>query len=383
MSKIISSKLVCGKWSVSDSGDGARNAIVRRPRVCSRRMSGGYTLIELVGVLTIVTILAAVVTENVLEKMKLTTRQTEAANLANFSKALTDSIVHTKAVPATTAWAGQIANELSLPQLEVQTTKSGNTRYIVIDPAFRVGTNDTATIPYTQTVAGSVEPLNCRAVIVSSTGIPIPSELIASTTFENFWGVAENSVPANWPVEWRARAQDIKVERVELAGLFHRIVLSNLDAFREAPYSIESTNTLTTVPIGGRKEAWYIDSTALNLHLPDSTIQAREFIHEDVSYVFENGRWGRYLNSGSNALLGLFGQMVDAFLAANPPPDPKFYADQQAVVDELYNYLWYLGIWADEGFPPDANPAHPQIPEFRVATDAQDRLSDFSANLVK
>jgi len=349
-----------------------------------RTMSGGYTLIEMVGVLAIIAILAAVVTENILERMKRQMRETEASNLATFADAIRKSIARTKSVPGAGALPARIAAELSMPSSKVTMTPYKYTRYFLMHPDFRVGTNQTSTIPYTQTVRGStVEPANCKVLIISSVG-PIDEDLIPAemtgTTFTNLWDASE---------EWDALARDVKLQRLELRDLFHRVILNNLDGKRAAPYSVESTNTLTTISIGGRLETWFIESTALNLHMHGGALQMRDIIREDVSYVFENGRWARYVTTGKSGTTGSFGDLVDAFLASNPNTNPKFYSTQQAIIDDMYNYLWYFALWATgdpaNGVPPYRdinNPAGPQIPEYRVVVDAQARLAAFSYQIV-
>jgi hypothetical protein len=327
-------------------------------------------------------ILASVVAENVVEKMKRSARDAELGNLGNFATAFTKCIQRDKTILTPTNWAVTISDELSLPLSKVRKTTSGAYRLFITDPAFTVGTNLSTPLPYTQTVRGSPQPANTRVLMVSSLAGSLPSLTIDATAFNSIWGVGPDQIPTGWPSAWGTYGKEVKVQRVDLGYLFHRVVLNNLDVLRNAPYSIDSTNTLTYVPAGTRLEAWYIDGTAINFHFNDGSLQAREFIHEDVSYVYENGRWSRYLNYGRNNLMGLFGQMVDAFLASPPNPDTKFAASQQSIVDEMYNYLWYFGLWAEEGFPVDGTKPLPQVPEFRVVVDAQDRLSDFSDNLV-
>jgi len=368
---------VAGSASTVTFGN-ARSIELQNEVNLKRTRSRGYTLIELVGVLAIIAILAAVVTENILERMKRQMRQTEASNLATFADAMRKSIARTKSVPGAGDLPARIATELSLPGSKVTTTPYKYTRYFFMHPDFRVGTNSTSTIPYTQTVRGStVEPANCKALIISSVG-PIDEDLIPAemtgTTFTNLWDASE---------EWDALARDVKLQRIELRDLFHRVILNNLDGYRPAPYSVESTNTLTYIVAGGRLETWFIDTTALNLHLASGELQTCEIIREDVSYVFENGRWVRYLTGGRGTGSGVFGSLVDAFLNSSLYGGRKFAADQQSIVDEIYNYLWYVALWANDGFPGDdkSNP-RPQIPEWRVGYDAADRLADFAKNLV-
>jgi|GEM_PF-1000533 len=353
----------------------------RREQMRRKFEQGAYTLIELIGVLAIIAILGLIVTENVLEKVKRQARQTEGDNLATFADAMRRSVVRTKSIPGAGNMPAQIAAELSLPMSKVLTTSFRYTRYFFMHPDFRVGNGSMPTVPYTQTVLGSTnEPANCRALIVSSIG-PMEEDVLPAemdgTTFTNLWNTGE---------AWDALARDVKLQRIEFRDLFHRVVLNNLEPSMNAPFSVESTNTLTFISPGGRFETWFIESTALNLHMVVGTslqLQTREIIREDVSYVFENGRWMRYLTRGRGGGSGIFGSLVDAFLNSALYSGRKFAADQQSIVDEMYNYLWYVALWANDGFPGDdkSNP-RPQIPEWRVGYDAADRLADFSKNLV-
>ena len=87
--------------------------------------SPGFSLIELLGVLLIMGILAAVATESVLRRMRLTSQQTETANLINIVDALKRSIVRTQVVPSGSTWVTAIVNELSLAANRIATNAAG------------------------------------------------------------------------------------------------------------------------------------------------------------------------------------------------------------------------------------------------------------------
>jgi type II secretory pathway pseudopilin PulG len=339
-------------------------------------------MIETVGVMAVIVLLAAIVAENVVSKIKVAKRDSESTSLSNIADALKQSITRNKVVPGPANWHQMAASQLSISLDNVTNTLDDTPRTLLFDPAFRVGTNSSQTVPYTQSRDGSLQPVNARVILISSLQSPLSPITNSSATFSNIWNTPPNGIPAGWPVSWALRSNDLKILRMDWSSLFHHVVLENLDMYHAAPYSVETTNNLTTVPAGGRRDFWLIHSSALNFHGNDNSVQGREYITTDVSYVYENGRWGRYIYYGQNRALGAFGQMVDAFLAAQPPPSPKFYANQQSVVDDMFNLLFYMGLWSQLGFTPDTNPAQPQIPEFRITYDAQDQLSDVSANLI-
>jgi len=140
------------------------------------------------------------------------------------------------------------------------------------------------------------------------------------------------------------------------ASCFHRVILNNLDAI-QAGYSVESTghphssNADTPAAI----DRWFLDGTALNLHLANGSVQAREYVHEDETWFFTRGRWsrkpGRIPDGNGTGAGGEFADLVAAFLAAPWNPDAKFGATQQDVVNEFYNYMWTYGVWGS-GTPP-------------------------------
>ncbi|MCX8107572.1 MAG: type II secretion system GspH family protein, partial [Verrucomicrobiae bacterium] len=328
--------------------------------------AGGFTLIEFIGVLAILTIIGTIVTENVLARIARQVRETEASNLAAFGDALRKSIIRTKRIQGAGELPAQMAEELALPVSQVVVNRQGYTRYFFVHPEFRVGLTNSSGLPYVQSVDGSqVEPANCKVLLISSAG-PIPDgvipEEINTAVFTNLWNVGD---------QWDALARDVKIHRVELRDLFHRVILSNLDPIQQAIYAVG--NVRTNIPPGTYKESWFIDTTALDLHMADGTLQTTVIVREDVSYVFENGRWNRHVTMGrrSPSATRSFGGWVEQFLNVATNPGSKFSAEQQDVVNEMYNFLWYVAAWAEAGFPTDerGGSPRPQIPEWRVGYD--------------
>lgn len=348
-----------------------------------RAGAAGYTAIEMMGVLVVAAVLAGVVAESAIQKAKQASRTTEDQTLVYIGSSLQTNIVRSKCVPGLTNWSTAVATEMAASPSTVTLTPAGNNRLFFLDPTCNVGTNVSQQPPYSQSAVGStVQPANLRVMVVSSLGPALPTLNPADfTTFTNLWYTPDDGVPNGWGSPWNGRGKDLKILRLDLGTLFNRVVLENLDNWRSAPYSIETTNNLTFIPPGGRVVAWYLDNTGINFHYNDGTLQGREYINQDVSYVYENGRWGRYLYYGKNKNTGLFGQWVDAYLAAPTPASPKFSSSQQAVVNSMFDYLYYFGMWATDSFPTSGNSALPQIPENRMSSDAQVQLGDFTYNL--
>lgn len=352
------------------------------------RPAAAFTLLETVGVLAILAILAAVVAENVLTRMRNANRAAEGMSLTTLTGTLRTSIIQSKSLPAAANWAQAVASYLSLPINQVTATASGNPRLFLSDPNFQVGTNSALGLPYTQTQAGSLRPVSSRIVIVSSVGTALPPLANNTSSFSNIWNTLPNGVPAGWPSFWANNGPDLRIVRLDLGTLFHRVILQNLDLYNPAPYSIETTNTLTAVPTGGRQEMWFIHSTVINFHFNDNTLEAREPIVADVSYTYENGHWGRYVlygpMSGTSSLslsATWFGQMANSFLAAPAPPgSPNLYSDQQWVIDNMYSFLYDFGQWSLANF--SGGPPWPHIPAYEQSSAAAGELSNASSDLI-
>ncbi|HNQ91106.1 MAG TPA: type II secretion system protein [Verrucomicrobiota bacterium] len=347
------------------------------------RRSGGFTLLEMVAVLAVLAILGAIIAENVLEQIKMAARQSEEQSLDAIATTLQRSAVRTKAIPSVANLAAAVAADMAMPLVRVQRTAQGNLRWYWMDPNCRVGTNTAMTLPYTQTAVGSVAPVRVRMLALSSVGAPLPERNTGPTSaeFDAAWATPRGVVPETIAAAWNGDSQDFRSQRMELNGLFCRVILENIDAWHVAPFSVETTNTLTSIPPNSRREMWLLSSTVMNFHYNDNSLQAREYIVEDVGYTYENGRWTRYLRYGPNRSIGWFGEMVDRFLAAAPPPNGvRRYSTQQWIIDAMYTFLYDFGQWSLDQFY--GGPPWPHIPGYEQASAGASGLANYSSDLL-
>ena len=340
----------------------------------------GYTLIEVVAVLAVLAILAAVVTPRVITSMKNTARQTEGADLATMREGLEKYILRTKQIPSAATWVQVLSTELAVAANRVSATKADVARAYFVDPALRIGTNSSQTLPFAQTVNGSIQPISPRVMIISSLVKPLPA--LNAGDFNALWATPNDTAPAGWPAAWQSFREDLKIQRIDLRGLFHRVIIRNADTVNRAVYSVENTLTALIPGVGSPViQMWLLDGTTMGFYDTNGIIQAREFVRRDTSYIYEDNHWGR--DFSPDDFLGPFGQMAEDFLAARRAPTAEFGSTQQAVVDEFYTYLWTYGVWANEGFPKGGSSSAQLVPSMRVVDDSQNRLDDFSANLIK
>jgi hypothetical protein len=118
-------------------------------------------------------------------------------------------------------------------------------------------------------------------------------------------------------------------------------------------------------------------------------LQLRIIIRQDESYSYQAGRWGRNLPIDQRDFTledPQFGYWVKRFLDAPTYSGTKFGANQRAIVDQFYNYMWSYWSWAQPTppFPSTAgdSQASPQNPFYSTVYNAQWELDNYTANLI-
>lgn len=195
----------------------------------------GFTLIEMIGVLAIMAIIAATITPNALRAIDRSTVRAEATLLHNLSEQV-KIFLKTKGWPpglnpviaSRVSWDQDLWSFTDISTTDLLTNKRQMTRSYIYEPI--------------------ASPR--RVLILSSmrTGLPLPTAANLNTTllFDNVWNAADGSVPpagsswAGWAA-WRAtlngNAGDfLLIERVNLAPIYNSelqsltLVLNNRSA---------------------------------------------------------------------------------------------------------------------------------------------------------
>src|SRR5947209_7865556 len=93
-----------------------------------------FTLIELIGVLAILAIIAALLFPLVIKRVDRAAWTKEVTDLGAISNALTLQIIRSKNIPNQTTWAQAVGKWVSRPVSLITTTPRGFTRSFLIDP---------------------------------------------------------------------------------------------------------------------------------------------------------------------------------------------------------------------------------------------------------
>ena len=344
-----------------------------------RRSRGAraFTLIEFIGVLAIMAILAAVLVPATIRQMDTAAKTKEWTDLNAISNALVLEVLRSKTIPSETTWSQAAANWTLRPVTTITTTSRRLPRAYLIDTN---GWLNTVTLPYTQRTNGTAaSPAGARVMVLSTIArnLPVTSGRIASSDFSAIWNTAENAKPITTAfTAWAGKGEDLLIQRINLEPLFHRLILMNRDKLAIAPpqFSINTTNTSVLATNGAGFDAFYLDGTIVGLCDYSGTPILRFQLTEDCSFVFEGSIWQDQISGGgsSEAMAADFADLSAAFLKAQwyPGANQPGRGDQQGALTAMFNLMLVYQLWGNQ-FPHfnkhEANAT--QVPEFTLLND--------------
>ena len=363
---------------------------VRPPTARSRR---AFTLIEMIGVMTVGAILALALVTVVIKHLDRIAAEKETTQLKTFADAFRQGVIRSKIIPNQTAWDQVIATNLGLQISQVRTNDRRVPRVFLIDPNLRIGqgqsdsaTNSNNTLTYTQDksppgsaitdASGNVlPPYSPRVMILSSLSVELPTNIVSgvassTTAFSNIWNAAEGTVPAEW--SWSGKGDDLKIQRIHLADSFVQVVFNNQDPLNEMQFIIDGVSD-TVLPTN-TVSRFFLDSTLLTLYGTNGLVQHKEILHESKSFVSENGTWkaGGYVGITIHHPGALDLQMAaDSLLQVGRNPSATTYYPSN-VYNAMITYMAdYIG-WADAGFP-TAGPVYDNLAASQAALAAESK----------
>src|SRR5262245_23178464 len=99
------------------------------------------TLIEMIGILAVIALLAATLVPSFVRQLDRVAADQERVALKTLGDALQRSILRHRYVPGAGDWSAAIAAEAGLNTSAVTVNARNRTRYFLIDPNLRLGTN--------------------------------------------------------------------------------------------------------------------------------------------------------------------------------------------------------------------------------------------------
>ena len=181
--------------------------------------SPGFTLVELIGVLAILAILASFITPNVINQLRSARRDAEDQQLTNIAQGIDLYIRQTRALPANLAALSPDYVPISMGQLT--NNANGFLRYFFIQPNVSGYTNDTGITP--ATLADS------RFLLITNLNQNANPTITTDAEFETWWNTDETGTP------------DLKIHRGQFGHLLHLLSLSADGA--GGSYAVDGTPT--------------------------------------------------------------------------------------------------------------------------------------------
>lgn len=344
-------------------------------RTSSRR---AFTLVEMLGVLAVILILALVITPVLLQQLNTAAKQTEAANLATLANGYRNYVMNNRSVPAASTVFSNIAGQIGWSVFQTVTNARGYPRYYLVDPGLLLGTNTGANLPYIQGTFGAptnqITNSGNRVLFVSCMGSSLPTIVTnpgasLSNVFYALWNAADGQTPPPpwWSASWGGDWSEILIQRVSLKPLLCQLILNNASTTM-GEFSIDNTNNHVSVPgtnaAATSYSACYFLRTVLGLHATGGVLQSMQILQDVAlitnsppyylcpSFVYESGTWrGRlFLTIGAQRHTGLDLQAAyNIFTAAPQNPTAKFGVTQAQVTTDMYNYLSNYVYYATNG----------------------------------
>lgn len=181
--------------------------------------SPGFTLVELIGVMAILAILASVLSSNVINQMRNARRDAESHQLANIGQGIELYLRQTKSFPANLAILSPDYVAGSPGQLT--NNHNGFLRYYFVQPNISGYTNAAGLAP--AALADS------RFLLITDLSQNANPTIITDADFETWWNTDETGTP------------DRKIHRGHVGHLFHLLSLSADGA--GGSYAIDGTAT--------------------------------------------------------------------------------------------------------------------------------------------
>ena len=272
--------------------------------------SAGFTLLEMVGVLAMLAILASMMAPAFVKQLDHAAWNKELSDLGAISNAVVLQALRGKTIPDATTWSQSVATWVARPVSQVASNPRGIARLFLIDPALQLAGEG---LPYVQTNTGTARPVGARVMILSSIGPPVPVTN-TNANFSDIWNTPTLVKPASW-AGWQGSGEDLLIQRINLEPLFYRLILVNRSGDPNAVATIDANPSEKIT----NRDAFYLAGTTIRLNSGAST-NMTSLLTGDVSYVFENGGWQAQIVDGPpsspSSVASAFATNLSYFLAA-------------------------------------------------------------------
>jgi prepilin-type N-terminal cleavage/methylation domain-containing protein len=264
-----------------------------------------FSLIEVIGVLAILAVVAAVLTPNLARRISRLNGEKEDETLLVLAEGLKRYVRTYQSIPGATSWVTNVAAVTGLALNEVRYARPANpetARVYLIHPGF-YPTNASAADPlYSQSSSGALSVTNARIIILSShKGDLIPpvssGKATSASAFDTIWNwnfdPATKSPPAGWNGNWIGNGEYLHLQRINLAEAFHRVTFSNAE-FPAVYPSIQIGGTLVSLNSTSAIDTFFLQGTFLKAFKDSAAgggLDLSQSIQTAINFLYEDGSW--------------------------------------------------------------------------------------------
>ena len=255
------------------------------------RHEQGFTLLELIGVISVMAILASVLSPSVVQSINRSYATAEEANLETLGDILRQYVRHNRIVPspAINNWTAALASQSEFTAAQIRFNRRNQQRLLLADPRFFTF----AEAPfggYAQTSGLTARPTSPRLMLVSSLTGPVPAVANTGAAFDAVWNQAAGATVIEGP--------NLKIERIYLGDLFHQVLLTNSNESSVA-YALDANGPFAIPPatgaVDGQALRFVLEGTQLQYFnaFPAGAAETASIVQRDISrgYVSDGSNW--------------------------------------------------------------------------------------------
>lgn len=257
-----------------------------------KKCAGGFSLLEMIGVMAVMAILAGALVPSVFQLIEEGYQAAERQSMAAIAGSLRSHMVQNKTIPTSSpkTWPTAVAGYAALAPNRVLKNDKGFTRVLYFDPHFFTSV-DAKFGGYNQTLGLATKPVSPRLMIISSLSGEISANINTAEKFSQVWDQG--------PKMLIEESKSLFIERVNLAPLFLRVVLNNAHK-NHVGYVLEGGNEGSIAGLSGgadgSRTVWVLAGTALSLNTtpyPGGVTQRQTIISvaRSMRYQFDGSEW--------------------------------------------------------------------------------------------